>query len=579
MINSIFSGFEGLNNSIGLIELKRMEDSVRAGANNFDTAFLQLVQGFRVLDVLDKAYQTAGLPPFYWGNRCVICLTPLLLATLKSTRLVPSNIKPALTFFQNHLSDLYQIATVVSSIALFFFGQHFFAISSLSVLGVGVMDRNGWLPLPFRDALHQSTVPVSIAMSLISGGLLSRICGLCQLFLWYANTSVSCKNNSGSGFAVQKNLTPQIVEDFFEGKLNLKVNRSFIHYNPFPPIPDIDINSILEKFDRINWKRHIKTLRQKLTTDPRFIQNYQTPDGKTDEEIIQITKDSLQAFIRAVKGRLILEGEPVDYDKLHNYLKLIAKHLEGEANEMTQADIIFRLAVEGGEYCGPGKFEVAESVFQEIIGENQDVPFSDKILYCLQNMRNVWMQKFYSEAMVQGFIGHTVGRFKDYQDVHNYNLFLNLYGDEFGLRKAGAENDEVAFIDPLFKWFVLKALNKRLHQRFWNDYSPRDLRKGLIESIGTSQLPKHEVFGFWLDWIDKQEIEESKKEELRDELGLGKLFGEKLEDSEGKIKSHFVTLMLLDMGILEIEPEDHTRVKIGPGSLPPIQTIRPRFLR
>ena len=77
----------------------------------------------------------------------------------------------------------------------------------------------------------------------------------------------------------------------------------------------------------------------------------------------------------------------------------------------------------------------------------------------------------------------------------------------------------------------------------------------------------------------REEIEESKKEELRDELGLGKLFGEKLEDSEGKIKSHFVTLMLLDMGILEIEPEDHTRVKIGPGSLPPIQTIRPRFLR
>jgi hypothetical protein len=575
VINSLFSAFEGVNYAVSSIELKRMEDSIRAGGNNFDTALLQLGQGFRALDFVDKAYQTAGLPQCSWANRYVICLTPILLATLKASRLVPGNIKPALTFFQNHLGDLYQIATVVSSVALFVFGQHFFAVSSLSVLGLGLMDRNGWLPLPFREALHQYTVPLSIATGLISGGVVSRIFGLFGLVLWYANTPVSCKNNSGSDFAVQQKLTPQIVEDFFEGKLNLKVNRSFIHYNPFPRIPDIDIDSILQKFDQINWERHIYTLRQKLRYDARFIEKYQTPDGRTDEEIFQITKDSLKAFIEAVKGRLILEGEPVDYDKLHNYLKLIAKHLEGEANETTQTDIIFRLAVEGGEYCGPGKFEVAESVFQERIGENKDVSFSDKILYCLQNMRNLWMQRLYSEAMVQGVIGHTVGRFKDYQDVHNYNLFLNLYGDEFGLRKAGAENDEAAFIDPLFKWVVLKALNKRLHQRFWNDYSPRHLRKGLIESIGTPQIPKPEVYDFWLKWIDRQEIEESEKEELRDELSLGKLFGEELEDSEGKIKWEFISLMLLDMGILEIEPEGHTRVKIGPGSWPSNRLTRP----
>lgn len=569
MVDSIFPMIQGVEYGLLSAEVKRLENSVRAGENNYLTAILQICQGSKALDFADKAGAAAGLPFFSWVGKSLIYLTPVLLAAVKNTTMVPEKIRPVVTFLQHHLGTLYQIAAAVSSLSLLFFGQTFFAISSLSILGIGVMDRNGWLPLTVRQFLHRYSQPLLVVTGLVSGGLLDRTFAALSALSWCANTYLSHKNHLREGFALQENLTPQKVTDFLGGRLNVKVNPRFIHYNPFPPIPNIDIQFFIEKFDQINWEKHLPALRRKLRDDARFIAQHGTPDLKTDQEIIDITRHTLETCIKAVKERRILEGEPVDYEKLHNYLKLIAKHLEGQNDEIIGTDMIFRVAVEGGEYCGPGKFEMAESVYAQTIGDHPDIPFRDKIVYCLQDERNLWMQTFYSIAFTQSAAVSLAAEVIDWQDVHNYNLFVNLYGDEFGLRKAGADNDDTALIDPLIKWVISNTLKETIHRIFWNDHSLNDHTQILIDSIGTPQLPKPEVYAFWQNWIERQQMEEPNKTALREELAHGRLYDKPLE-IDGRFTPEFVTLMLLDIGIVEIGSQD-LPILARPRSLEPVR--------
>lgn len=551
MVSAIFPVIQGVGYSLASNEAKRLEDSVKAGGNNYLTAMLQMGQGSKALDFIDKANVATTLPLPSWTGRSIVYLTPILLAVLKNSKVLPEKTRPTLVFLHNHLGTFYQVTAIVSSIALLFFGQIFFAVPSLIVLGIGIMDRNGWLPIAFRQFLHRYNRPLLIVTGLVSGGLLDRIFAIVNLLSWCVNLYLSQKINLHKRFALKENLSSQKIDDLFNGRLNLKINPSFIYYNPFPSIPNIDIHFFIQQFDQIKWEQHLLALREKLRHDARFVERHQTPDLKSDEEIISITRASLQAFIQTVKERRILEGEPVDYEKLHNYLKLIAKYFEDQNDEITRTDIIFRLAVEGGEYCGPGKFEVIESVYAQTIGENPNIPFKDKVIYCFQNERNLWMQKFHSMIFSNDSMSQ-IGQIIDWQDVHNYNLFMNLYGDEFGLQKAAADNDDMAFIDPIIKLFVLYALKEKIHTLFWNDHDLKRHTQILIDAIGTEALPKDEFYAFWLDWIKKQEMEDAVKEMLIEELSEGKLYNRQLEIN-GKLTPEFVILMLLDMGIVEIE--------------------------
>lgn len=548
-IDAIFPLVEGLQYGLVSTEAKRAEDSIRAGENAYLPAVLQIVQVSTTLDLANKALEGGELAPFSWVGKSVIYLTPILLAGLKNRAFVPEKIRPILTFFQNHLSSLYQVVNVISSIALLFFGYTLFALSCLFILGIGFMDRNGWLPLAFRQSLHRYQKPLLIGTALVSGGILNKIFAALNLLSWYANRSLPPQKIAQKKSLAQGNLDPQKMTDFFNGNLHLTVNQSYIHYNPFPPVPNIDIQSLVERFDQINWKKHLPTLRQKLKQDRRFIAQYGSPHRKTDQEIIAIGKHSLQTFISTIKERRILQGEPADYEKLHNYLKLIAKYVQDQKDEILRIDVLFRLVVEGGEYCGPGKFEVAESVYAQTIGENPDIPFRDKVLHCLQDERNLWMQNFYFQSMFQDKKLNQVGKIVDWEDIHNYNVFLNLYGDEFGLRKAAADNDDTALIDPLFKWIVTYILGEKIQHLFWNGHSLAQQTETVTDSLGTPKLPKPEFYDFWLKWIDRQKIDEPAKEALKDELMMKTTLYDRPIEVDGKVSPEFVSLMLFDMGI------------------------------
>lgn len=559
MVGSLFSVVQGVEFGLTLTLSQRSEDTVRAGRNDFLTPLFQIRQGVKTLDFLDKVHHVTGLLRFSWVERSIIWLTPALLVFLKKTTMIPDKMRPALTFFQDHLGTLYHITAVVSSVALLFFGHTFFAISSLSILGMGVMERNGCVPVEFRQFLHQFESKLCIVVSLVCGGFVDRAFVLLLVFVSCARYLLpkDSSRENREDFVFRENLTPQIARAYLGGRLPdqcLNINRTFLYYNPSPPIPNVDIQLFIDQFDRIPWDSQIETLRAKLKNDARFMEKYSDPNEiPSDVDIIRFARDSLQALITEVKECRILHGEPRDYEKLHNYLRIIAKWIEGQ-NEVTQVDAIFRLAVEGGEYCGAGKFEVVESVYASTtMGDNHLISLRDKIVSCLQDERNAWMQRLYFEAVVQNLA--FVGRVIDQYDVHNYNAFANHFDcdGEFGLRKAAADNDDLARVDPLTKSLYSYFYKEELRARFWAKHGVSHHAQIVTDAIGASALPKPEIYDFWREWIRRQSISESQKEALEEELGCGKLYGCALETKE-KITPKFVTLMLLDMGIVEVDP-------------------------
>ena len=550
-VNSFFSSVEGVQCGLMISEVKRIEDSVKAGENTYLTALFQTYQGHKSVGVAEKALEAAGMPIFSWAGKAVVYVTPALLGVLKNSTFIPDCFRSVIAFFQENISNLYLIATVVSSVALLFFGQIFFAVSALLFLGIGFMDRNGLLPVEMRKFLHEHSKMVIYLTSLVAGGIIDKIFVLLNVVLLFVG-KFCAKKHDGQNFVLKQNLTPQLMEDFLNGQVSAKINREFIHYNPFPPVPDIDIQSLVGEFDQIDWQKHLPALRQKLKIDPRFVARYRDPALKSDQELIDFAKHSLETCITSIKEKRVLAGEPADYEKLHNYLKLIAKHLETQQNEIERTDILLRLAIEGGEYCGPGKFEVIESIYAQTVGENPEIPLSDKIAYCLQDERNLWMQGFYSR-IAQNQVGNTVGKVIDWHDIHNYNRFLSLHGDEFGLRKAAADNDDSTMIDSAMKWIMGRLSSGALQDWFWREHTLYDQTQTVIDSIGTPKLPKPEVYEFWWNWIDRQEIETEAKAALQEELADGTLYGAPIERN-GRMTYEFATLMLLDMGIAEIEP-------------------------
>lgn len=560
MSGSIFSLSQGLAYGLISTHIQREENSVKAGENDYLTAICQITQGLKALDFAGKVLNATGQKPFSWAGYSVVYLTSSLLSFLKSKNLVPENFHPALRFCRNHLSSFYQLTSIVSAIALLFFGQTIFACSSLFILSIGIMDQNGWLSLPYRHFLHQYSSPLLIATGLVTGGTFDRIFILLTMISWCANIHLSRQTFYDKKTRPQGNLTLQNMRDFFKGQLKVKINPKYIHYQSIPQVPNIDIQILVNLFDQIDWKNHLIPLRKKLKHDVRFIERHKNPDLKTDQEIIDITKHSLQTFISQVKERKILQGEPADYEKLHTYLKIITQYIENQNDEITKTDILLRLAVEGGEYCGPGKFEVAESVYADIRYQKTDTKdkdaLTDKIYYCLQDERKLWMENFYSKICIQSATLSWLGNIIDWHDIHNYNFFMNLYGNEFGLMKAAADNDETAIIGSLTKGIVSLTLGKSIQKAFWNDHTLYHHEKTLIDSIGTAKLPKPEVYDFWKNWIEKQEITDTEKDNLIEELEEARLLDQPIEEN-GKMNPDFIDLILLDMGILEIIKEEN----------------------
>lgn len=550
---------QGLAYGLTMTQSRGIEESVRAGENGYLTAAMQVVQGIQTIFFAGAALQVAGKSQRTGAITVLATLTPVAINLAKKYNLVSEQLRPALNFVQTHMSKLFEIASIVSCVALIYFGHVVLGLTSLIVLALGIMDRKGILPENIRQCIHRYTEPLLTITGLFSGGFINQLFAAFNLALWGARKYTDYKKIQTPQEAIpEDNLNALKAVMHVHGDLPFAVNPKHIHCNPLPPIPEIDIEVIVQQCDEMNWAHHMEALREKFRRDPRFIEQHRNPDLKTEVELVTLLKDSLRRFIRSVQEHRILEGEPIDYIKLHNYLKVVAKYLQDQRDPITKADVLMRLGIEGGEYCGPGKFEVTEGVFAQSVSENPALSLRDKVLHCLQDERNRWMQAFYKKVMENNLLAHLA----DWLDIHMYNIFINCYGDRFGLRKTAAENDDSAIVEPLFKFMLTMVTEKGLDRLFWADHQQEDLIHTLLPAIGTPQLPKPDIIAYLLKWITRQEdMTIDEKGKFVEDLADGYFLEEPLENQQGRFNPNILALMLFDMGILQdrgtIRPDEN----------------------
>lgn len=575
------SAINGMAQGVIMESARRMEDSVRAGRSATLTAVTQFSQVSQALMYVERALTAIGstLPNF--GVRTAFYLAPPLLAFAATCGIENETLRNAVLFAQEHLGTLCQIAAAVSSVAIACFGDLLFGVASCAVLGIGFLDRLGLLPTDVRQIIHECTFPLSVGAGLFFGSLFFRIASAFNLalygFQWYFSPAAQAAAPAPSASSIPEHGldAAQLRDIIRNGPQDISINKEYVAISTLPPIPEIDITQLIAKLNAVtDWKSHVGPLRTKLKLDARFRELHGNPDSKSDEFIVQYVKDSLKAFITSIAERRVLVGEPRDYERLHNYLKIITRGIDQEKDEVSRIDMLVRLAVEGGEYCGPGKFEVAEGIYAAMAEGGAEIPFRIKVLNALQSDRNAKMQGMYSEMirilqeMANVPIPPDTGLFDrimmtlfswyiklynslfDLQDVHYYNAFLNLYGHEFGLRKAGADNDSLAIRQPALQLILDNTIMELFRDYFWSQHSERSTVKLIKDSIGTARMPKPEVYEWWRQWIERQDIGETAKAALREEFeGFQTIYGRRLESYDGKIKDEFVLAMLFDLGV------------------------------
>lgn len=590
------SVINGMAQGVILESARRMEDSVRAGRSATLTATMQFSQVGQALMYIDRALTAIGAALPNFGVRTAFYLAPPLLAFAATYGIENETLRNAVLFAQEHLGTLCQIASAVSSIAIACFGDVFFGVASCVVLGLGFLDRLGLLPTEVRQIIHECTYPLSVGAGLFFGTIFNRIFAAVNLalygFQWYftptaeqaiARFGAQLGAQSAPAAAPSASSIPehsldaaQLQDIVSYGTWDISINKKYVEISTLPPIPDADITQLVTKLNTVtHWERHVGPLRTKLKSDARFMQLHGDPDSKSDEMVVQYVKDSLKAFITSIVERRVLAGEPRDYNLLHNYLKIITKGIDQERDEVSRIDMLVRLAVEGGEYCGPGKFEVTEGIYAAMAERGSEIPLRIKVLNALQSDRNAKMQEMYCDAlsMIRLILDSPIPEctlsdrilvimarwyFKiydllfDLQDVHFYNAFLNFYGHEFGLRKGGADNDSLAIRQPALQLILDNTFVGAFRERFWSQHSKESTVKLIQDSIGTARMPKPEIYEWWRQWIERQDIEGPAKEALREEFeGFQTIYGSRLHDYEGKIKDEFVLAMLFDMGVFQ----------------------------
>ncbi len=234
----------------------------------------------------------------------------------------------------------------------------------------------------------------------------------------------------------------------------------------------------------------------------------------------------------------ILEGSPTDYERLENYLLSIAHYLSEATDEICICDTILRIAIEGGQYCGPGVFDILEELSNQFSLGVHEIAIFDRILSILADKRLSVIDACLSILSQNNILN----KIYDFTDRHTHNQFIALSSQNLGVTTAASEQDQICNDIPYSVKLMFSIFSK---SAFKNVFSIHNIVNTITEAIGTSYLPKPLFYQFWVEWFEKRNLT------IPDSLYAEKpeLFDYPIEIN-GKIHPVFIYLMLFDMSIL-----------------------------
>ncbi len=582
-IANVISAVEGIGYGLAFTEMKRLGDSMYAGRNIWSGTLFQEGQVSNALALADKACTLAGYSPISLVSRVILYLTPVALALVtkdwnegvvqkaETPPLCDEFWRPIAIFIQDHISDICQVAALVSSVALIFFGNIAFGVASCAMVGLGFVNRASLFPDEIRQFIQEYSAPAAYITGLFTGNFFNILFSLTNIFSYSAGR---CYKWMEAKREVPEFLKPNLeaVQRFLEGEAELEVNRDYILWPTYMPEvdPNTDIQNLVEQFQEImnpdfemnpHYQENIEALRKKFSDDRRFKERIcSDPALKTDEELIAIAKSQLEDCIQRIKGHCIAAGAPTKYESLIEQLKFITQKLPKNPL-VNRVDALIKLIV-AGAYCGPRIGDDVEEIYDGLVGQSECATTHSKILNCLQSERKRISEGLYA-SIFQLQQGHSeqnesciwsvlkcmigwLGYLVRWDDPHNLHHFQNLVREEFRLGSKAAENDALAQPDYLLKLLLSSTLGKRIEKWFWQRHSHDEIVSLVSSCLGNEQIPPVEITAWWIECIKDMNIPDEKKAVLKDELACAYA-------KPGTFSPKFACGMLLGMGILQIK--------------------------
>lgn len=594
------------------------DDTYRQGRHHVMAAINQILEWTIALEQVTACFESANLAYSLAPLHVAKFVVPLGTAYLASSQIKTFHISKIANFVQEQLGKISLLVTVIATAVLFRLGQQLLAGVTLAYLAVGLLDRFNLFSETTQSRLRQTNFLIANIAGLYFGGNFIRVMCVVNLVIAAVQRYFKYRREIEQEEEEQLKLDVSMADDEIlnDDDLNVESNdqpsvkislgeleklrndsacpviRSHVHLKNLPSVrEDVQIDEILDLCDQIDWTKHLHVLEPHLKIDKRWGevgQDDSTLKGLPDPRPIAYFKRNLRSLVESIRDRKILQGKPQNYEMLDYYCRYIAQELKG-LDEMSQADYLIQLGIDGGEYCGTGKFGIVEQVFESMLSLAEGLPLDMRILACLRQERvQVW-QNIYQMTWLTNPFWQIQGYFTEINAVHNANLFINLIqaGDKFGIPHQAAQNDQTAVINPSTHYLAFSIVHW-VEKSFWNGkeipqcyftvenpqgmdrlkpwkwaklkidsvspspYNQEAILRRLRETIGSPQISKYDIYIWWNGWIERQtDLSEDVRSQLTDEfLMTASINGEPLEIG-GKIQDKFLIAILIEMGVLE----------------------------
>ena len=464
---------------------------------------------------------------------------PLSISFLLDTRIKNSKIRQLANFVHDHMSKFSLIVTVTSSIGLFVLGQRVLSVTTLSYLSIGLLAQNNIFSPSIQKIIRHANYVIGELTSLIFGGILTRVIVVGNLTSELANQYFRYQNRKNKSLKIpEKNEKINFDEmQPINNRTYCSIKRSHLRTKCFPFISSgVKITDLLELSNSINWKDHKHVIEAKLKTDLRWLDEGQP-------EPIKFFKQNLKKFVDSIEKQNITAGQIENYKMLERYCRYIAQELP-KKDMITQADTLIKMGIEGGNYCGAGKFEVAEDIYTRFTSDTNETPLNLRILGCLQLKRiEMWEKNYSFITQNSSKLNKKLFHFLDGNSYHTANVVKSTLQASkiYGLPREASKNDSTNRTDYLSVYAIKYFWGKKLENIFWlgmfnqvtrqmhEGYTFETIMKTIDDTIGTPHIPKSDIYKWWRNWIQDQEnLSVEVKETLTGQLGNGLFDNEKV---------------------------------------------------
>ena len=545
--------FEAWGSAHPLVDCKAQEDSAYAGCNTWLTAFMQVGQAASFQEIYSKLMDVRGKTHSVFLEFAAVIFIPLGLGAAKTW-----TDDETVVWLLSNVGNLCQIASVVTAVALLYLGQTAYATTTLTIMTIGYLNRHHYLPLPIHKAFSKISPWIGNVSGLLYSSWLIKLFCLVELIV-IGNNLLFKRHQVPYDKALHRSHLENLDQfnDIYTGRVEVEVNPEHVWIAPFPHSSRTEFTPLVEFCDRFQWPQD--RLIQDLEKDARW----ERSDRKKTP--IEYARESFRSMVQSVQNECIETGEILDYGVLKSYLGYITDHIANASKDI-QDEIMLQLAIEGGDYCGPGIYYQLETaattlLLNQISGnktERARLPFKQRILLLLQQERLRVMEGFHDAI---GKINPGLHFLKGgKRDIHAMNYTIQLIGQNFGLPDQGASQDKTATVSKVEQWLFPRLLrvysenvwtgqdysyresNKWYHEHI-EGYTVNRIMKAIQQQMGLPLFGNNDVYAWALEWNSSLE---------------NRVLRAEFETFGTKIQENFLKAMLVDMGIFRIKQSRQT---------------------